>query len=229
MRSGAIASASALPWPRRQPKRQQRSRHVGAAHPFGHDVQVRASAARRITPATIAAARGSLVIGPTKRLVDLQDVDRQQLQVRQRALAGAEIVDGDRDATRAPGVEFGSQLVEFGRHAALGQLDADLRAAQPVLGQRLEEHLRSPRRAAPAAPGTLRRSTRLSASPASRHCANCRHVVSMTQCCTATKVRVCSDSGTNTSALSSPRCGCCHRSNASTPTIAPVARSNSGW
>ena len=28
--------------------------------------------------------------------------------------------------------------------------------------------------------------------------------------------------GTNTSALSRPRCGCCHRSSASTPTIAPV-------
>ena len=65
-----------------------------------------------------------------ERDVDLQRVDREMLQVRQRRVAGAEVVDRDREALVAQLVEHLANRVEVVQQARLGDFELDPRRAR---------------------------------------------------------------------------------------------------
>ena len=85
-----------------------------------------------------ASPRVGLEVGD-ERDVDLERVDREVLQVRERRVAGAEVVDRDREAFVAQLVQHLADRVEVVQQARLGHLELDPRrlaagAAHDVAG-----------------------------------------------------------------------------------------------
>mmetsp|Transcript_21607 Transcript_21607/g.51303 ORF Transcript_21607/g.51303 Transcript_21607/m.51303 type:complete len:509 (+) Transcript_21607:483-2009(+) len=100
---------------------------------FGHDGQ-----AQRIGQHAGRADDGAgrrLGQGLDHAAVELERRDRQAAQQRQRALAGAEVVEGDTHAGVAQPRQLGQHPVHMGDGRGLGDLDLDQRRVQPVVTQ----------------------------------------------------------------------------------------------
>ena len=76
-----------------------------------------------------------------ERAVDLQRVQREAMQVAQRGLAGAEIVQRRQHAGLAQGAEGGEDLVGIFQQRVLGDLDADAAGFDAVRLQLVEQLL----------------------------------------------------------------------------------------
>src|SRR5262249_56577395 len=74
-------------------------------------------------------------------LVDLQDVDGELLEVGDRGVAGAEIVDGQAHPEGADGPELAEDLGIAAQDAALAELELQHRGVDSALEQDLANHL----------------------------------------------------------------------------------------
>ena len=74
--------------------------------------------------------------------VDLERVDREVLQVRQRRIAGAEVVDGDGETLVAELVQHLADRVEVVQQAGLGHLELDPRRIAADVAHDLGDPLR---------------------------------------------------------------------------------------
>ena len=74
-------------------------------------------------------------------LVDLEHVDRELLEVGDRGVAGAEVVDGQAHAEGADRVELAQDLGIAAEHAALAELQLQQRGVDPALLQGLAHDL----------------------------------------------------------------------------------------
>ena len=68
--------------------------------------------------------------------VDLQPVDRQAVEIRKGREAGAEIVDGDRDASTLRGVQLRLDVGAVGHRHRFSDFQLDQRWRQPAIGDR---------------------------------------------------------------------------------------------
>ena len=113
---------------------------------LGHQGQ-----AQRLTVAHHRARQLPAGVGITQlghqRAGDLQDVDGQAAQVRQRGVAGAHIVDGDVHPGALQRVELGDAAVQVLEHRVLGDLEDQARWIDAGLAQDLAD------RVGEAAPG----------------------------------------------------------------------------
>ena len=96
------------------------------AHAFGDDLEPEAARKADDRLGDRRVARIGLEVGD-ERDVDLQRVDREMLQVRQRRIAGAEVVDRDGEAFVAQLVQHLADRVEVVQQARLGDLELDPR------------------------------------------------------------------------------------------------------
>ena len=159
-----------------------------------------------------------------EQAVDLQLVDRQLAQVGEARVAGAEVVDGEAHAELADAAQRLGVVVEVRHQHALGDLELERGAVQPVRRQRGRSP--SARSASPwrelggrdvdREPGGCSGSSRCQA-PA---CDSARSRVHSP----IARIRPQSSaSGTKSSGPISPRAGCCQRTSASAPTSAARA------
>ena len=95
---------------------------------------------------TISASRWLSADAFDERLVDLQLLAADPLQIGQRRQAGAEVVDGDRDAGLGEPVEHGQRRLRVLDDRGLGDLDGQ--AALGAAGLRRGRSRRSPARPA---------------------------------------------------------------------------------
>ena len=172
---------------------------------------------------------GPAVRPSTKRLVDLQDVDRQVAEIVERRVTGAEVVDGELDAEALELLE----ALTSGRSASLimtssvSSNTSDVRVQARALertAHRLDDvgleqlsgrqvHRDRERNAgmatvATAAPGGTRCRAPTLRSGRSR--------------------RVLTATSMNSPGASRPRVGCCQRTRASSPTSCPVSQRDDG-
>ena len=87
------------PWPRRQPSSIRAARCSGRLHSLGDGLELSVSPSPTIARAS-AERSAPWPDFLDERLGDLEDVDREALQVAQRRVAGAEVVDREPDAER---------------------------------------------------------------------------------------------------------------------------------
>ena len=162
-----------------------------------------------------------------ERTVDLQDVDRELAQVRERRVAGAEVVDRDADAERPSRRAAGARSISASRMIAVSVISITRADGS-----------------SPAASSAARRSsTRCSSSSwraetltdtymfalGQAPLGACRHASLSTQRPTSTICFVSSSSGMNVSGCTTPRTGWFQRTSASTPSTRPYSRSKIGW
>ena len=76
-----------------------------------------------------------------ERLVDLEHVDRELLEVGDGGVAGAEVVDGQAHAQVADGVQLAQDVGVAAQHAALAQLQLQQRGVDARLVQALAHDL----------------------------------------------------------------------------------------
>ncbi len=98
-------------------------------------------------------ARDHFVVGvgqqiPHEGLVDLQLIERQLLQVRQRRVTRAEVVEGKAHAPCLQGTHLGDDVLDIVEQHALGELQLEIarvRAASGENGQHLVDEVRLPK------------------------------------------------------------------------------------
>src|SRR2546428_5837268 len=72
-----------------------------------------------------------------KRTIDLDDIDRQNLKMPQRGVAGAKIIESDAAACMAQGVDETRRFVDIVKRRGFGDLyDEAMREIGPVSQQR---------------------------------------------------------------------------------------------
>src|SRR5687768_17261199 len=91
-------------------------------HPLCHDVEAQLRTDRHHHAHQVLV--GALVQAAHEGLVDLDRVQRQVLQQRERRVAGAEVVERDAHAERAQLAQLGDGLLDVEEHRALGDLEA---------------------------------------------------------------------------------------------------------
>ena len=166
--------------------------------------------------------------GGDERAVDLQRVDRELLQVGERGVAGAEVVD--RDARRRR-----SQLAQQRRRRRLGVAhqrglgDLERSAGRPSRPER-----RSAWWTVVTRPGSSSwRAETLTdmriGVPAAAHCGGLVAGGLEHPGADVDDQPLSSASAMNSVGGTSPRVGCCQRSSASAAAISPVSRSRIGW
>ena len=72
---------------------------------------------------------------PHEGLVDLELVEGETLEVGEAGIAGAEVVDGDRDAQRLELIELPGDLLDVAHHHALGELEGQQAGGDVVAAQ----------------------------------------------------------------------------------------------
>ena len=113
--------AKKYPWPRSQCSSSSRSSWSARSMPSATGFRSRSCASLRIA-AVSAGLAGVGVHDVHERLVDLQDVDRELLDVVQRRVAGAEVVDREQHAERLQLAEPLDRQLHVRHHHALGDL-----------------------------------------------------------------------------------------------------------
>ena len=175
---------------------------------------------------------GDLVEPGHERAVDLDRVERQVLEVRERRVAGAEVVEDEAHAVIAELAEDPDPGLGLVHHDALGDLELEGAGLQAGLGQDRGDVLDEVGRRE-LARGQVDRHERAGRSGAAgrdrRQRAAWRQAVSRTQRPSGTISPVSSASGMNAIGGTRPRVGCCQRTSASNPTTASVSRSTIGW
>ena len=158
-----------------------------------------------------------------ERPVDLDRVERQVLQVGQRRVAGAEVVEHEPDAHVAQPAERPDPDLGLVHHDALGDLELERRRVEPGLGQDRVD-LVDEVRLAELAGRQVDRHHQARAARAGRRATRVawRQAVSSTHRPSGTIRPVSSASGMNDSGGTRPRTGCCQRTSASKPTIRSV-------
>ena len=154
----------------------------------------------------------------------------QAFEVRERGVAGAEVVDREVEAERAERTERAQRRLGVAHERALGDLQPQRRRLDAA-----RRAARAPRRSAARAPraGAARgsRSSRAAehrARPRATRTA-WRHACSSAHTPSGTMRPVSSASGTNSIGATRPRSGCSQRISASKPTSVPWSRSIIGW
>ena len=142
-----------------------------------------------------------------ERAVDLQDVDRELTQVRERRVAGAEVVDRDADAElldrRAAGARSSVGVVH---DRGLGELDDERRRGEVRSSSSALRRSRDEVVAVELAGGDVDRHVHVALGAGATPAA-CRHASSSTQRPTSTISFVSSSSGMNVSGCTMPRVG----------------------
>jgi hypothetical protein len=123
------------PWTSSQPLAAQQFQLVLGFDAFGNDLQ-----AQRVSQGDGAEGDGTVVevgfdVGD-EGAVDLQVVDREQLEVGERGVAGAEVVDGQRDAHAAQAFENDDGFLRIFHHRAFGDFQFEQFGRQAGGGQR---------------------------------------------------------------------------------------------
>ena len=88
-------------------------------HSLGNDVEAQSLAQRNDRLADCSIVRVRQDVGD-EGAVDLDLVERQTLQVGQRRIAGAEIVERESDAKAAQGQHLGDHIIDVDQQQALG-------------------------------------------------------------------------------------------------------------
>ena len=128
--SGGRGRANRKPWPQSQPSRRTASSCSAVSMPSA--AVVRSSASAMATTAVAIAGSGSSPASTVdERAVDLHDVDREAVQVAERRVAGAEVVDGEAHAERLQVLEGAEVELGVLEHHALGDLEHE-RVGGPV-------------------------------------------------------------------------------------------------
>src|SRR6266545_3165924 len=163
---------------------------------------------------------------PHERAIDLQFVDRQTLQVAQRGVARAKVIDRAAYAHRAQLTQNIDGALSIGHDRALG--DLQLQAAGATFQRSSSRATRSG-----SCASNRSRVERLTETGRNRSAScqarDCRSASLMTQRPSARIKPVFSASGMNSSGGTIPRCGCTHRTSASVPITLPVRNGTFGW
>ena len=180
-----------------QPRASSRSRHAVRLDALGHDLEpeVVAEVDRRAHDHGVVVA---LQHAQHERLVDLQLVDRQALEVAERRVAGAEVVDREPHAELAQPLEHGARADRVGQHRVLGDLQLQPAGLDVPCASSSSATSSGKRRSSRSRAGDVDRDAEVDAlvAASARHCAS---AVSST-CEVSARIRpVCSASGTKRS------------------------------
>ena len=160
--------------------------------------------------------------------VDLELVDRQLLQIGQRRVAGAEVVQRQlaaRSPRSAPGRRAPRAGSAISALSVISQVERSGRCRQAAAGRWMAS-------GSSGSCSDLRREIDRHAEVVARRRSSgtaARSAAFSTQSVSGLIRPVCSASGMNSSGGISPSSGCCQRTSASTPTTVPVRASILGW
>ena len=162
-----------------------------------------------------------------KRRVDLQRVERQLADRRQRRVAGAEAVQRDPHADAAQVVELRHRDLALAREHRLGDLEHELGRAQgrcAAARARRCPPARAPRSGARETLTCTAGALVLGRRARRSQCASSRQAIDRISAPSGTASPLASAAARNWAGASSPWSGCCQRTNASTATIVPAVQ-----
>ena len=160
--------------------------------------------------------------------VDLELVEREPTEVRERRPAGAEVVDGEPHAEPSSARSASAVASRSSSSALSDDLEAQRGGVDAGVAQRASDELGEVGPLQLAGRHVDRHGQRMlvAAEPSARATS---HACASTHAPMGTMMPVSSATRRKSPGTTSPRTGCSQRSSASSATRSPVARSNSGW